>query len=515
VSISPGEFAESAGAGAATGTVTRSGGDQTQPLTVSLSSSDTTELTVPASVTIPAGVASATFPVAAVNDTLRDGPQAAAVTAAARVDGSPDPLAGFVAQGQITSYIPAGVAALSDGRWIVAGNTRYDSSSDNTYDVFVSRRLADGSPDLAFGTADGTARTDVNGHGEQTYGVLVQPDGKILVLAYGNVYGGSSSSDVVLLRYSADGALDPTFGSGGVALLATRQAQVFRFVRDFTLQPDGKIVVVGTGESTWANSNDFAVARFNADGSVDTGFGTNGYRVADAGALEDAYGVALQSDGKIVVAGQAGNLDYAMLARYTTAGALDTSFGNGGFLTADLNPFGGREDFTALTIDSQDRITTYGNMLIAGQGNQMVLSRYLADGTLDRTFAGGGHYFGYNKYTGGVVNGLVQLPDGRLVATLSASGYYGPAGVAVFSADGVLIDDALNPNNNVGNGPIAVGPTGIVAGVVDWYASATGWMNRYQLAPAAAAATASAQVTVTDDEPIYISLTVAPTSFPE
>ena len=161
VSVSPATFVETAGANAATGTVTRSG-DLTQPLAVNLASTDVTEVTVPASVTIPAGQTSATFPLAAVDDTARDGPEAVGVSAVARVDGGTGPLASLISQGVITTHVPTHVAALPDGKWIVVGHTRYTGTT-NAYDVFVSRRLADGSPDLTFGPADGTVRTDING----------------------------------------------------------------------------------------------------------------------------------------------------------------------------------------------------------------------------------------------------------------------------------------------------------------------------------------------------------------
>ncbi|HVK11128.1 MAG TPA: tandem-95 repeat protein [Gemmataceae bacterium] len=510
VSASPSTFLETAGANAATGTVTRSG-DLTQPLAVNLFSSDTTEVTVPASVTIPAGLASATFPLAALDDPARDGPEAVGISAVARVDGGTGPLASLVSQGVITTHVPTHVAALPDGKWIVVGYTRYTGTT-NAYDVFVSRLLADGSPDLTFGPADGTVRTDINGRSEQAYGVIIQSDGKILVLAYGDVYPNSTYDDIILLRYSADGVLDPTFGNNGVALQTTGRTVLFNWEpTDFVVQPDGKIVVIGTGQSNPFNSTDFNVARFNANGTMDTGFGTNGYRLVDYGGLEDTYGVALQSDGKIVVVGNGGASDFQLMARYTPDGALDATFGTGGFLAVDQQY--GREHMAAVVIDAQDRIITYGGGQWPSGDYTMFLSRYLPDGTLDTSFAGGGYYIGYNLYTGGTTNGLIQLADGRLVATVTGNRFY--AGVAVFSADGALMGHALDTNTFVGNGTIAVSPTGVVAGVVENYASRRGYMNRYQLAPATAVDVAATQVTVTDNEPIFLGLTINPTTFPE
>jgi uncharacterized delta-60 repeat protein len=517
LSVSPTTFVETAGANAATGTVTRDG-DLSQPLVVALGSSDTSHLTVPATVTVAAQQASASFAVAAVTDGTHDGPQPDAVTAAARTDGGTGPLVGYVGQAAFTPYQPAAAAAQTDGKWVVAGSTRYNASSNNTNNVFVTRLQADGTLDTTFG-ASGVVVSNVNNRTQKAYGVLVQPDGKILVLAYGNVYGPSTAPqyDVILFRYNSDGSPDTTFGTSGVALITGNSSPVFsRSVTGFALQSDGKIVVVGVGQSTALNTDDFAVARFNADGTVDTTFGTNGWNVTDHGGLEDAYGVALQADGSIVVVGSSSaTADAQLLARYTPAGQLDPTFGVSGWVSTDLH-WGIRDAAYGVVIDSAGRIITSGGTQVPGNPLTVVLTRYLPSGTVDTTFGTSGFYFANNQYGTAQTPGiLLQLPDGRLVTTIASSGSYGPAGIMEFAPNGALLGTALQPNTFFGNGPLAISPDGqTVVGVVDFSANQQGWMNRFQLVPGTAIESAIAQVTVTDSNPISLSLTVNPATVP-
>jgi len=208
--------------------------------------------------------------------------------------------------------------------------------------------------------------TDFGGS-DYGFSVALQPDGKIVVAGY-------AGGDFALARYNSDGALDTSFGSGG------------KVTTDFggsyhpdgfsvALQPDGKIVVAGYA------GGDFALARYNSDGALDTSFGSGGKVTTDFGGSDAGYSVALQPDGKIVVAGYAG-LDFA-LARYNSDGALDTSFGTGGKVTTDFS--GGRDVGYSVALQPD------GKIVVAGYaGVDFALARYNSDGALDTSFGSGG-----------------------------------------------------------------------------------------------------------------------------
>ena len=170
-------------------------------------------------------------------------------------------------------------------------------------------------------------------------------------------------------------------------------------INDVALQGDGKIVVVGTTE---LNRTRFAIARFNQDGSLDTSFGVDGKITEDFLDFAEAYGVAIDANGRIVVVGETGNVfrhDFAM-ARYDSNGRLDSSFGDGGLVTTsiDINSFGRavRERFdsaTSVAIQEDGRIVVGGTTEYAEEFNSVIISvadfaiaRYLADGSLDPMF---------------------------------------------------------------------------------------------------------------------------------
>ena len=159
------------------------------------------------------------------------------------------------------------------------------------------------------------------------------------------------------LSDGSSGTLDNSFGTGGIV---TTNFNGTDFVRAIAVQPDGKIVVAGFTSIT--GRGDFALARYNRDGTLDDSFGTGGTVTTDfvAGSLDQALSVAIQADGKIVAAGTAainGNSDFA-LARYNRDGTLDATFGAGGTVTTD---FAGASD-QAFSVAVQ----TVGKIVAAG-----------------------------------------------------------------------------------------------------------------------------------------------------
>lgn len=212
------------------------------------------------------------------------------------------------------------------------------------------------------------------------------------------------------------GGLDAEFSGDGKAIAQFVGSQT---ARDMAIQADGKIVVVG---STLTDSfTDFAIARFNPDGSLDTTFGGgDGIFTFDfAGGNDDAHAVAIQADGKIVVAGNArnaaefgGDFDFGIL-RLTTAGALDATFnGSGAVPGTKLTDFGGFDQARDLAIDASGKIVVVGKAL---SGSALAIARYNASGSLDTSFSGDGKLTHDLLGANGSLEAAAIQPDGKIV----------------------------------------------------------------------------------------------------
>jgi uncharacterized delta-60 repeat protein len=205
------------------------------------------------------------------------------------------------------------------------------------------------------------------------------------VSAY-NGAGSSDPTDVASAATLASGSLDQAFGTAGktTASMGLNNA----FPSAMTLQSDGKILVAGSGFPI-SGTKCFCVERFGTDGKLDTSFGSAGQRIDaffDSGP-DIARAVALQSDGKIVLAGQvlnAGNYGIG-LARYTTAGALDSTFGTSG--RAMVTPSGSSPSPYAVAVQPDDKIVVAGSWQ---GGTACILMRFNADGSVDTTFGASG-----------------------------------------------------------------------------------------------------------------------------
>lgn len=245
-----------------------------------------------------------------------------------------------------------------------------------------------GTLDPTFGSG-GTVATDFARKVDLAQGVAVQGDGKIVAVGWATV-GGAYRFGVA--RYNADGSLDGTFGSGGKVTTA------FGGVEDtasaVAIQGDGKIVVAGTTDSNGNLNYQFALARYNPDGTLDSGFGTGGkVTTSFFGTYLSAHAVALQTDGKIVVAGFAGNSFVGLtdgqfgVARYNTNGSLAGGFGGSGWVVTD---FGGTiSNATSVAIQADGTIVVAGYSNAGASNTQdFAIARYLSTGSLDQSFGG-------------------------------------------------------------------------------------------------------------------------------
>jgi uncharacterized delta-60 repeat protein len=283
------------------------------------------------------------------------------------------------------------VVVQSDGKILVAGYASIGSSDD----FVLARYNADGALDTTF-SDDGKVTTDFGGD-EYGESVVMQSDGKIIVA------GGSG--DFVVARYNADGRLDTTFSGDGKV---TTDFGGYDFGCSVVMQLDGKIIVAGLASS--GSSYDFALARYNSDGSLDTTFSDDGKVTTDFAGI--GYSVVMQADGKIIVAGATFNdssYDFA-LARYNSNGSLDSTFSGDGKVSTD---FGGGDDHGHSVVMQPD-----GKIIVAGfainDSGDFLLARYNADGSLDTTFSDDGKVvtdFGGDDYGFSVV----LQPDGKII----------------------------------------------------------------------------------------------------
>jgi uncharacterized delta-60 repeat protein len=273
------------------------------------------------------------------------------------------------------------VALQSDGKIVVAGTTY-----DGNYSFTVARYNTNGTFDTSF-DGDGTLITgfgDVRGIATS---IVIQTDGKIVVAGR---FADSFSVDFGLVRYNGDGSLDTTFGIDGLVRTSFGTSQCR--IESMALQSDGKIVVAGYMDTNNGTNNyDFALARYNTDGSLDSSFDGDGRLTTDFGTTTDvAYSVAVQSNGKIIAAGftsDGSNEDIA-LVRYNGDGTLDTSFDGDGKRTTD---FGMPMDRAkSVTVDATGRIVVAGYSSDDSNNADFALVRYNNDGSLDTSFDGDG-----------------------------------------------------------------------------------------------------------------------------
>ena len=414
LSIAPGSVTETAGANAATAKLTRNG-DLSTPLTVNLSSNNTSQLTVPASETFAAGQSSLSFGVNAVDNHVHDSGNTVTVSAAATVVADPfglDPSFGVdgLAPTSLSNHDWFPEAALGrqpDGKILAA--------SEYSADTWQLTRLnPDGSLDTSFGV-NGVALakftiTSSSGAYPAPNAIAVQSDGSILV--GGEFVEGYGTP--ALCRFTAGGQLDQTFGTNGFVDLSGYESPNSARVMGIALRPDGRILLAlssgsflqavqlmpnGSIDSSFYTPQAVSditqaiallpngqfllaglsrVARFNADGTLDTSFGTNGYAAVNFGSpFPFMSEIAIDPAGRIVVAGDAqfssNGPSQMAVARLTSSGALDTSFGSGGSTVITTGANGG--SLTSLVVQPDSKIVVGGLGITSSNSDQAALVR--------------------------------------------------------------------------------------------------------------------------------------------
>ncbi|HEX8246847.1 MAG TPA: BACON domain-containing carbohydrate-binding protein, partial [Pyrinomonadaceae bacterium] len=336
----------------------------------------------------------------------------------------------FAGGGKVTTPIGSStseafaVALQADGKFVSAG---YSSNASNR-DFALVRYDANGSLDTSFGTG-GKVTTDIGNDNNEILAVAIQPaDGKIVAAGYSS---NGANDDFTLARYNPDGMLDSTFGMGGI--VKTNFNNSFDYSEALLIQPDGKIVAAGYSFN--GSFYDFALARYNADGTPDTGFDGDGILTTDFTGGDDlAFALALQTDGKIVAAGIT-NTDFG-LARYNPNGSLDETFDADGRVATSINNF---DSAYAVAIQADGKIVAAGET-DAATNSDFALVRYNADGALDTGFDGDGKVStpigGGNEFA----EALVIQPGGKIIAAGHSFNAGGNADFALarYNADGAL-----------------------------------------------------------------------------
>ena len=426
-------------------------------------------------------------------------------------DGTVDPT--FGADGRVSTDFgqlwddARDVLVDANGRLLVVGGAEvYRYTDEGRYisdDFGLARYNADGTLDTTFG-ANGQVVTDI-GHIDGATAAAFAGGGKVVV-------AGTSYPSFALARYNEDGSLDPTFGAGGtIKVLVGKQA----WASDMAIDASGRIVVAGTVDDVM--TRDWFVARFTAEGALDPAFGSGGIAISDFGDAEVATGLAIDHLGRILVAGgnqvllSGARLDF-LIARYRADGSLDPTFDGDGFVRTDFNRVG--EIATAIRVDAAGRIIVSGETS-DGVSQNFALARYKSDGSLDSSFIGGGRLIvDLGAGANDVASALALDASGRmLVAGTTGDGISGdfalirldaappppPADLTVIvgtdkpntvnvgdlvtytvtvanpgsnAADNVLVTntlagDATIVSASASNGALAVPPAG-QAGVVSW-----------------------------------------------
>lgn len=307
----------------------------------------------------------------------------------------------------------------------------------------------------------GYVTSDFFGTDEQVFAVASMRDGRFVAagkVTGANASGSGGSENMSIARYLPNGALDPTFGSGGLVQFDVDAGS--DEVRALRVLSDGGILAAGSLSTS--SHADFGILKLRADGSRDTTFGEadavtgrKGYvrlDIAGANFHDNAYAMAVQRDGRVVLAGTTSvfhdgfNYNQVAIARFTADGVADATFGGGDGIVV-LDPFFGAagDVLTTIALDQAGDPGADGGIVVGGYTfgrNCAFLARVTASGAVDTNFGQGGRVVLADANAGGVRTGMSKLTGARIAADgkIVALGTGGDRGMTVmrFAANGAL-----------------------------------------------------------------------------
>lgn len=355
----------------------------------------------------------------------------------------------------------AAVAVQPDGKIVAAGYTW----SGWSYDFALARLTPGGAPDPAFGVG-GIVSTDFSGlpnageSDDRAFAMVIDPAGRIVLAGWSNARG---VLDFALARYLEDGGLDPTFGVGGKVLTTFGPASS-EYVTSLATMGDGIVAAgftYGLPEDP-ASTEDFALARYTSTGALDPTFGVGGLVTTDfGGQWERALGLAVAGD-EIAAVGLTspeppdrytsyGAASDVAVARYDASGALAAGFGVGGMVTTDVQGLVDAADDAVFLAD--------GTLVVAGgaaaqRGSEtrshLLLLAYAPDGTFASGFGSGGMTVTSSGRSSSYAHSLVATPTQLIVAGGTYDGGSASLALASYSLAGKLLAKTSAPGVDAG-----------------------------------------------------------------
>jgi uncharacterized delta-60 repeat protein len=408
--------------------------------------------------------------------------------------GSPDPT--FGQGGQVTVQFPGPAvltsvrdsAVQADGKVVIAGRAADAAGGAGASDFAIARLNADGSVDTTFG-AGGVAVVHSDGNNDSAESVAVQPDGKIVAVGYfGNEASGQSPTDeqFVVARFNADGTVDTSFGGSGVLTpsfgangATPRNAEGHAVL----LRSDGEILAAGYSATGPSGATQSALALYRADGTLDPAFGSGGLVAQNVtGGPESVFDIAFQADGKVVAVGTPTSPDVGtpafLVERFNADGSVDQAFGTNG---AAVSVFSGAATAAANSIAMEDNgrivlggYVVSGNLQSTNSADVIYnfgLARFNSSGTPDNRFGRRGQVLGSPQHLQSgfqgyeVIDRVVPEPGGGIIVSGLHAANTGDASTGQLNAMVAGYEENGRPDLGFGeNGQMILGPFGTGSG---------------------------------------------------
>ncbi|MBZ9752223.1 hypothetical protein K7W42_15315 [Deinococcus sp. HMF7604] len=354
-------------------------------------------------------------------------------------DGSLD--GSFNNSGSVTTAVGGGtsgdfiqdIVQQPDGKLVVTGSSTNVTGTTDT-DILVARYNVDGTLDTSFNSV-GTVLTPAQPglYKDFAFAVDLQTDGKIVVAGYTS-NASAAAQDIVVARYTPAGALDSTFGAGGIVITPISAGTANDRARDLVIQPDGKIVILGTAATGGGTGDDTVLVRYNTNGTLDTSFGSGTGKVVTAvgpnvgsASADVANAFVRLPDGSFVVAGSSNYFDSAnttgidvALTKFQPNGAVDTTFGTNGRVFTSVGAGNGTDVANGIEVQPDGKLVIGGTSVTGGSsGQDFLVARYNANGSLDTSFGTAGKVLiGFGASSATDIGRAVQLQgNGHIVVT--------------------------------------------------------------------------------------------------